>query len=417
MQHKKILSAAAVMMASAVMFTGCASQEIQNRKAASEAAAMAAQSATTPEPTPAPTAEPIKAWSLLNNLPDFSVSTPEKPEVVWCDGLPLGENPLTYNNGEFFAGLSSASSDNTTFVKNVAVKDLDEMPISGILKLSQLETGETVIDSVEDAETGEGTEKKVSELCIVSKSEDGKTANYFPIGYDGGYVSSIMNSNAAAEDGMTIGEAFGNGLFYSSMSPSALTDFPVDGTPEEQFNALYAAFGTPNGLYWKNNPTGTQYTSFDAFRDAAYDADFGAKTYYLVWNYENCTVVASCSDQFDNPDVKGTVIHDIYEFPVLTSNEYINDNNEDIFWGYLGYGDAPVRLAGAYTTMPSTPSESSPESVFADVNSEAGSESETNSESESASGSDVEPTTDSESSATSGSDDAASSDTSDSSKK
>ena len=308
---------------------------------------MAAQSATTPEPTPAPTAEPIKAWSLLNNLPDFSVSTPEKPDVVWCDGLPLGENPLTYNNGEFFAGLSSASSDNTTFVKNVAVKDLDEMPISGILKLSQLETGETVIDSVEDAETGEGTEKKVSELCIVSKSEDGKTANYFPIGYDGGYVSSIMNSNAAAEDGMTIGEAFGNGLFYSSMSPSALTDFPVDGTPEEQFNALYAAFGTPNGLYWKNNPTGTQSTSFDAFRDAAYDADFGAKTYYLVWNYENCTVVASCSDQFDNPDVKGTVIHDIYEFPVLTSNEYINDNNEDIFWGYLGYGDAPVRLAGA----------------------------------------------------------------------
>ena len=105
--------------------------------------------------------------------------------------------------------------------------------------------------------------------------------------------------------------------FLFDDEPSALKDFPVDGTPEEKFNALYAVFGTPNGLYWKNSPTGTQYTSFDEFRDAEYNKETGAKSFYLVWNYEDCTVVASCSDQFDSADVKGTAIIDIYEFPVL----------------------------------------------------------------------------------------------------
>ena len=72
--HKKIISATAAMMAAAMLFTGCASQEIQDRKAAAEAAAIAAAQPTpTPAPTPEPTPEPIDAWSLLDNLPDFAV--------------------------------------------------------------------------------------------------------------------------------------------------------------------------------------------------------------------------------------------------------------------------------------------------------------------------------------------------------
>ena len=105
----------------------------------------------------------------------------------------------------------------------------------------------------------------------------GESANYYQIGFNGGPVSNVMDSTTAAADGMTIGNAFENGLFYSTMKPSALKDFPVDGTPEEKFNALYAVFGTPNGLYWKNSPTGTQYTSFDEFRDAEYNKETGAK--------------------------------------------------------------------------------------------------------------------------------------------
>ena len=164
MQHKKILFAAAVMMASVVMFTGCASQEIQDRKAASEAAAIAAaQPTATPAPTPAPTPEPINAWSLLDNLPEFTVGTLDKPDMTWTDGLPLGVNPLTYEDGAFVSGLYSSASGSSTQIKSVSVKDLNEMPISGYLKLSALETGETVIDSIEDAVTGEGLEKDISD--------------------------------------------------------------------------------------------------------------------------------------------------------------------------------------------------------------------------------------------------------------
>ena len=67
--------------------------------------------------------------------------------------------------------------------------------------------------------------------------------------------------------------------------------------------------------------------------------------------------MASCSDQFDSADVKGTAITDIYEFPVLQGTEYINEASTDTFWGYLGYGDAPVRLTGLYATLPGAPAE------------------------------------------------------------
>lgn len=396
MQHNKILSAAAVMMASAVMFTGCASQEIQNRKAASEAAAIAAaQPAATPAPTPAPTPESVNAWSLLDNLPEFAVGTLDKPDMTWTDGLPLGVNPLTYEDGAFVSGLYSTASGSTTQIKSVSVKDLNEMPISGYLKLAVLETGETVIDSIEDSVTEGGLEKGISDFCIRTEGENGESANYYQIGFNGGPVSNVMDSATAAADGMTIGSAFESGLYYSTMKPSALKDFPVDGTPEEQFNALYAAFGTPNGLYWTNNPTGTQYTSFDEFRDAEYNKETGAKSFYLVWNYADCTIVASCSDQFDNADVKGTAIIDIYEFPVLQDTEYLNEASTDTFWGYLGYGDAPVRLTGLYATMPGA----SAEDAAAVPESDTGAESAAASDVENAadSGSAVSESTDSSS--------------------
>jgi hypothetical protein len=42
--RKKIISATAAMMAATMLFTGCASQEIQDRKAAAEAAAVGGRS-------------------------------------------------------------------------------------------------------------------------------------------------------------------------------------------------------------------------------------------------------------------------------------------------------------------------------------------------------------------------------------
>ena len=68
--HRKAVSFAALLMATSVLLTGCASQEIQARKAAI-AAASATQPKETSAPTPKPTAAPIDRWSLLDEQRPF----------------------------------------------------------------------------------------------------------------------------------------------------------------------------------------------------------------------------------------------------------------------------------------------------------------------------------------------------------
>ncbi len=40
----------------------------------------------------------------------------------------------------------------------------------------------------------------------VPRGENGESANYYQIGFNGGPVSNVMDSTTAAADGMTIGE-------------------------------------------------------------------------------------------------------------------------------------------------------------------------------------------------------------------
>lgn len=348
--HKRIISATAAMMAATMLFTGCASQEIQDRKAAAEAAAVAATQPTpSPAPTPEPTPEPIDAWSLLDNLPDFAVGTLDSPFMTWVDGLPMGEDILTFEDGQYVSGLYSVSDK--TLLKDVSLNELNTMPISGYLKLSELENGNTVIDSVNDAATSDGIEKDLSDFCVQTNGPDG-TANYYQIGYNDGWLSNIFNTEAASTDGITFSDAFADGMFYSSAAPTAFNGFNADGTPEEQFESLYTIFGDPSGLYWTNNGGSKQYTSFEEFRDAEYDSSYGAKNFYLVWNYDGYSIVAACSDLFDSADVKGTTISDIYMFPILNGSLYLKESDTSNFWGYLGYGDAPARLTGLCTSVP-----------------------------------------------------------------
>ena len=101
--------------------------------------------------------------------------------MTWTDGLPLGVNPLTYEDGAFVSGLYSSASGSSTQIKSVSVKDLNEMPISGYLKLSVLEAGETVIiDSIEGAVTGEGLEKDISVSVSVPRGENGGIRQLLP---------------------------------------------------------------------------------------------------------------------------------------------------------------------------------------------------------------------------------------------
>ena len=103
---KKIINITAAAMALAVTLSGCATAVVQERKdqAAAAASAEAAQAAVTatPEPTAEPTPEPINAWSLLSNLPDFTPGTLDNPDTTRPDGIPMGQSPLSYDDGSKF---------------------------------------------------------------------------------------------------------------------------------------------------------------------------------------------------------------------------------------------------------------------------------------------------------------------------
>lgn len=349
--HRKVVSFAALLMATSVLLTGCASQEIQARKAAI-AAASATQPEETPAPTPKPTAAPIDRWSLLDNLPDFAVGTLPAPVITWVDGLPLGENPLTYEDGQHIDGLFSNASGGSIQLSDVSVEDLKDTPVNVRMNmtLSVLDNTATPTSNSSDA----SSDTSVTDFCLHTKGLDGGQAFYYQIGYNGDYPTDILNDALAIENNLTFGEAFDNGLYCSSATPDEFAGYPEEGTPKDQINFLYSTFGTPSGLYWADNVDGVQYGSFEEFRDAEYDKDNGAKHFHLIWNFEKCTIAAACSDDFSNPDVLGTTINEIYEFPILTGTDYVKESTNNFFWGYLGYGDAPIRLIGLYAEVPAS---------------------------------------------------------------
>lgn len=108
---KKIINVTAATMALTMMFSGCATSVVQERerpggRSGKCRSAQAAVTAT-PEPTAEPTPEPINAWSLLSNLPDFTPGTLDNPDTTWPDGIPMGQSPLSYDDGGKFYSLRS----------------------------------------------------------------------------------------------------------------------------------------------------------------------------------------------------------------------------------------------------------------------------------------------------------------------
>ena len=267
----------------------------------------------------------------------------------------MGQSPLSYDDGGKFYSLRSVDTGKTLDITDVALQDVRDLPVKGYLKLNELENGDTVIGEINAESTGEGVEKEISDFSIHTASkEDG--CDYYPIGYNGGSLTLMLDGRAANDDGINIGDAFLDGLYYSSVTPDKFDGYPTDGEPKEQFNFLYGLFGNPSGLYWTNNDSvafdsSKQYRTFEDFRDAHYDVEIGDKNFYLVWNYDGYSVVAACNDTFDSADVKGTAIRDVYLFPNMTETKYLVENSGSLISGYLGYGEAPVILTGTYASV------------------------------------------------------------------
>ena len=212
---KKIINITAAAMALAVTLSGCATAVVQERKdqAAAAASAEAAQAAATatPEPTAEPTPEPINAWSLLSNLPDFTPGTLDNPDTTWPDGIPMGQSPLSYDDGSKFYSLRSVDTGKTLDITDVALQDVRDLPVKGYLKLNELENGDTVIGEINAESTGEGVEKEISDFSIHTASKD-DGCDYYPIGYNGGSLTLMLDGRAAKDDGIYIGDALLDGL-------------------------------------------------------------------------------------------------------------------------------------------------------------------------------------------------------------
>ena len=267
----------------------------------------------------------------------------------------MGQSPLSYDDGSKFYSLRSVDTGKTLDITDVALQDVRNLPVKGYLKLNELENGDTVIGEINAESTGEGVEKEISDFSIHTASKD-DGCDYYPIGYNGGSLTLMLDGRAANDDGINIGDAFLDGLYYSSVTPDKFDGYPTDGEPKEQFNFLYGLFGNPSGLYWTNNDSvafdsSKQYRTFEDFRDAHYDVEIGDKNFYLVWNYDGYSVVAACNDTFDSADVKGTAIRDVYLFPHMTETKYLVENSGSLISGYLGYGEAPVILNGTYASV------------------------------------------------------------------
>ena len=267
--HRKAVSFAALLMATSVLLTGCASQEIQARKAAI-AAASATQPKETPAPTPKPTAVPIDRWSLLDNLPDFAVGTLPAPIITWVDGLPLGENPLTYEDGQHIDGLFSNASGGSIQLSDVSVEDLKDTPVNVRMNmtLSVLDDTATPTSNSSDA----SSDTSVTDFCLHTKGSGGGQAFYYQIGYNGDYPMDILNGALAIENNLTFGEAFDNGLYYSSATPDEFAGYPEEGTPNSfvdgrnlLFLSYAAVFAKQRGI--TDIITGVSQSDFSGYPD------------------------------------------------------------------------------------------------------------------------------------------------------
>ena len=264
--------------------------------------------------------------------------------------------PMTYHLSRFMGVSADWNNGSKTLdITDVALQDVRDLPVKGYLKLNELENGDIVIGEINAESTGEGVEKEISDFSIHTASKD-DGCDYYPIGYNGGSLTLMLDGRAANDDGINIGDAFLDGLYYSSVTPDKFDGYPTDGEPEEQFNFLYGLFGNPSGLYWTNNDSvafnsSKQYRTFEDFRDADYDVEIGGKNFYLVWNYDGYSIVAACNDTFDSANVKGTTIQDIYLFPNMTETKYLVENSGSLISGYLGYGEVPVILTGTYASV------------------------------------------------------------------
>ena len=228
----------------------------------------------------------------------------------------------------------------------VSVEKLKTLPINGYMALNREDEGYSIKGTSEEYDAEEEIDRDIQDYCVT-----GEEGNYYQIGSyatDGSYAM-MLNEDIAKEGGMTFGDAFDKGLYYSRINVYDFDWFPAYDSPaQEKFEALYDHFGNPSGLYWKTTTFGGMtFSSFDELKAATYEDVGEAKSYWLVWNCDGYTLAAECYDQFDGKETpQETSVTSICVFPDADESYISHVDAGSVVDGYVGCGKAPLCLSG-----------------------------------------------------------------------
>lgn len=231
----------------------------------------------------------------------------------------------------------------------VSVEELKTLPINGYMALNREDEGYSIKGTSEEYDAEEEIDRDIQDYCVT-----GEEGNYYQIGSyatDGSYAM-MLNEDIAKEGGMTFGDAFDKGLYYSRINVYDFDWFPAYDSPaQEKFEALYDHFGNPSGLYWKTTTFGGMtFSSFDELKAATYEDVGEAKSYWLVWNCDGYTLAAECYDQFDGKETpQETSVTSICVFPDADESYISHVDAGSVVDGYVGCGEAPLCLSGIKT--------------------------------------------------------------------
>lgn len=343
---KKQIRAIVAVAAATMILTGCATRQQNNsseqnntpKNSTSQAQSSTTSSSST-ETTPAG-----ENWSLLDHLPEWAEET-VTPAVTTDpnSGIPFGENPL--NDADWTKNLSLDGAPNFNGV-TVSVEELKTLPLNGYMALNREDEGYSIKGTSEEYDAEEEIDRDIQDYCVT-----GEEGNYYQIGSyatDGSYAM-MLNEDIAKEGGMTFGDAFDKGLYYSRINVYDFDWFPAYDSPaQEKFEALYDHFGNPSGLYWKTTTFGGMtFSSFDELKAATYEDVGEAKSYWLVWNCDGYTLAAECYDQFDGKETpQETSVTSICVFPDADESYISHVDAGSVVDGYVGCGKAPLCLSG-----------------------------------------------------------------------
>lgn len=341
-----------------VLSAGCATKA--NPSPVSKPASKATSTESTKEngenngqPSSVELAKAPEGFVSLLNIIDFGSNAYSEAEIVWPDGIPLGENPLTYNDGIYISGLEDdISVISQSWNIPLTAEKVAELPVLGDMYYVEDGNGVrqllcTVAPGEDDPEPEEGTYASLADYSVMTRATPYNDtlyatgdASYIVFGLTNSWnpLPTRFDPSRAGRDGRDYAYAFKNGLYYSYILPQYdLEGYPEDAHGVTKYAYLESKLGAPSGVAWWT-PEPSTIEEFSAMTN-------GTREYYLIWNYEKYSIATVCDEDFVGDDTE-TDITAICLLPRVTADgmQYINQVDSPMY--YYGTGKLPALMGG-----------------------------------------------------------------------